>query len=106
MNAVGPRWQFGARDLLESVAWVALGIGSLRLAFTIDLPDSQQESILVALGVFALLVFLLFSPGAAFGAAVGVLLRKRAKMAVLGYFAWPFLMLAGILAYALLVADH
>lgn len=80
MVANRPRNQFATRDLLEIVSWIAVGIGAI--AGTILLAPVASRALVVAE------LILYFAPGMAFGAAAGVVPRRRQARAIWGLLLW------------------
>ena len=78
------RFQFTLRDLLEISVWVAAGMtgtSAARFFVYITLSSGLLRSVRPVL-TFTLFLALLMASGAAFGAAAGVIFRKRVRMAL------------------------
>lgn len=84
MDPGAHRIQFTTRNLMEIVFWFAAGIGSFQAAARMAAghPKSSLE--------FGVGLTLFLFPGAAFGAATGVPVRKRGRMALAGFLVWLF----------------
>jgi hypothetical protein len=84
----GPaRFQITSRQALSLVVWITIGVAAnywSRVAGDIALSSRIQEG-----RYFALAWICIFTAGASFGSAVGVILRRRLLWAIVGVFAWP-----------------
>lgn len=86
------------------VFWISAGAGAARGAFTLHPIAILDKSATASLALDLLWLFLLFAPGAAFGAAFGVLLGRRGQMAILGLVFWPIVMCGGAFVAATYLA--
>jgi hypothetical protein len=88
------QFQFSTRKLLEATFWIAAGLAAfIGLHSETSAVDAGPAGHWVTDNVKnTVFILLLFFPGAAFGAAVGVFFGNRFRFAYVGFFIWTVLM--------------